>query len=307
MSSSPAFAVDWEQQRAFLAVLETGSLSAAARDLKLAQPTVRRRIEDLEAQVGAALFTRSPAGLTPTATARQLGDHARTMAAAAKAFTRAASAEAGSAAGTVRITASEVVSIELLPDILAPLQRAHPGLVLELWVSNRNEDLLRREADVAVRMSPPLQSALLARRIGPVPVGLHARSDFLEAHGRPTTLEDVRRLPFIGFERETPVVELLRARGLEVRREDFSFRSDSDLAQLAAIRAGLGVGACQVGVAARDSRLERVLADSFQFDLETWVVMHEDLKGVRRVRLVFDALVEGMAAYVRGKPLARPG
>src|SRR5688500_8024889 len=112
---------DWEHQRAFLAVLREGSLSGAARVLDVAQPTVRRRIEDLESTLGTALFTRSPGGLQPTEIALALAHHAETMALAADAFIRSASAGAREIAGTVRITASEVVAVEVLPANLAAL------------------------------------------------------------------------------------------------------------------------------------------------------------------------------------------
>jgi DNA-binding transcriptional LysR family regulator len=290
---------DWERQRAFLAVIDTGSLSAAARQLGAAQPTVRRRIEDLEAQLGVALFTRSPSGLTPTALARDLAQHARAMAMAAASLARAASAEAEAASGVVRITASEVVGMEVLPAILARLREDHPALVFELALTNRSEDLLRREADIAVRMVRPTQEALVAKRIGNIGLGMHAHKRLLDAWGRPATLEEARRLPLIGYESETVGVRAVKAMGLDLRVEEFSFRSDNDVAQLQAIRAGLGLGVCQLGLAARDPMLERVLADSFHYDLETFVVTHEDLKDVRRVRLVFDALVAGLTEYAR--------
>lgn len=299
MNQPPTDFTDWERQRAFLAVLREGSLSGAARALGAAQPTVRRRVEDLERQMGVALFTRSPSGLTPTALARELSGHVEAMAAAAASFARAASAEAGATTGAVRITASEVVGVEVLPPMLAALQADYPGLVIELSLSNRSEDLLRREADIAIRMTRPLQEALVARRIGNIPLGFHGHSRLLDAWGRPDTLEAAKALPLIGYETETISVRAVKALGLDLRREDFAFRADSDLAQLAAIRAGVGVGICQVALAARDPMLERVLP-GFSFDLETFVVTHEDLREVRRVRLVFDALVEGLSAYARG-------
>ncbi|WP_168075076.1 LysR family transcriptional regulator [Caulobacter sp. SSI4214] len=299
MSNDLSAAVDWERHRAFLAVIDTGSLSAAARALGAAQPTVRRRIEDLETQLGVALFTRSPSGLTPTSVGTALARHARAMASAAAALARAASAEAEAAAGVVRITASEVVGMEVLPPILAALRQDHPGLIFELALTNRNEDLLRREADIAVRMVRPTQDALVARRVGVITLGMHAHKRVLDAWGRPATLDEARRLPLIGYETDTAGVRTVRAMGLGLKPEDFAFRSDNDLAQLAAIRAGLGLGICQVGLALRDPMLERVLADSFAYDLETFVVAHEDLKDVRRVRLVFNALVEGLTAYAR--------
>jgi DNA-binding transcriptional LysR family regulator len=299
MSQPVTDPTDWERQRAFLAVLREGSLSGAARALGAAQPTVRRRVEDLERQMGVALFTRSPSGLTPTALARELSGHVEAMAAAAASFARAASAEAGATTGAVRITASEVVGVEVLPPMLAALQADYPGLVIELSLSNRSEDLLRREADIAIRMTRPMQEALVARRVGAVALGFHGHSRLLDAWGRPDTLEAAKTLPLIGYETETIGVRAVKALGLDLRREDFAFRADSDLAQLAAIRAGVGIGICQVALAARDPMLERVLP-SFTFDLETFVVTHEDLRDVRRVRLVFDALVEGLTAYARG-------
>lgn len=298
MNYSPASAIDWEGQRAFLAVLRTGSLSAAARVLGLSQPTVRRRIAELERGVGAALFTRSPSGLEPTPTARVLGEHALAMAAAAEAFMRDASGEAEAAAGVVRITASEMIGAEVLPPILTGLRRAYPGIVIELGLSNRSEDLLRREADIAVRMTPPKQQALVARRIGGVRLGLFGHRHYLEQAGRPADVADIRRFALIGFEHEPIGAEILRAQGLDFGPEDFAFRCDSDIGQLAAIRAGFGLGVCQVGIASRDPDLVRLLPETVEFQLETAVVMHEDLRGVRRMRVAFDHLVEGLMAYV---------
>lgn len=288
---------DWERQRAFLAVITEGSLSAAARRIGVAQPTVRRRIEELEAEIGTPLFTRSPSGLFPTEHAHALAEHARAMAFAAEAFARSASAEASEVAGRVRVSASEVIAVEVLPPILARLMRHHPRLVIELSPSNRTEDLLRREADVAVRMIRPRQEALVARRIGAVTLGLHAHPDYLAERGTPHALEAMRHHALIGVEHDHEVLRALQAKGLSVAREDFAFRSDNDLAQLAAIRAGLGIGVCQTGIGKRDG-LVRLVPDAFAYDLETWVICHEDLRNVARVRAVFDALVMGLRGYV---------
>lgn len=289
--------IDWECQRAFLAVLREGSLSAAARVLSVAQPTVRRRIEELEASLGVPLFTRSASGLLPTEAATALRDHAEAMAMAADAFVRAGSAGAREIAGTVRISASEIIAVEVLPPILASLRRAHPALVLELSPSNRNEDMLRREADIAIRMVRPTQNALVARRIGAAPLGLHARAEYLAEHGTPRTFDELRAIGIIGVEHDNTTLRALQAR-YRIGREDFIFRSDSDLAQLAAIRAGIGIGICQIPLAARDPALVRVMPDAFDLDLETWVVMHEDMRGVARIRATFDHLAEGLIDYL---------
>jgi DNA-binding transcriptional LysR family regulator len=248
------------------------------------------------------LFTRTPAGLDPTDTAHALAGHAEAMAHAAAAFARAASAEAGEIAGVVRVTASHVVSVEVLPPILAALQARHPGLVIVLSPSNRNEDVLRREADIAVRMARPAQEALVARRVGAVRLGLYARRDVLERHGVPEDFDGVRRIGLIGPEHDNDMLRGLRAGGATVHPGDFIFRSDSDLAQLAALRAGVGIGVCQLPIAARDPALVRISPETFDYPLETWVVTHEDLRSVARIRAVYDHLVAGMTDYLRAQP-----
>lgn len=292
---------DWESQRAFLAVLRQGSLSGAARALNVAQPTVRRRLEALERSVGAALFTRSPTGLMPTEAARALGHYAEAMATAADAFTRAASADAGAASGTVRITASDVIGAEVLPAMLVDLRRAHPGLVLELQLSNRAEDLLSQEADIAVRMVRPAQAAIVAKRVGTVKLGLFAERAYLDEHGTPRAIDDLPRFALIGPDRETGELRALRAGGLDFRREMFAVRTDSHLAQLGAIRAGLGIGICQVALARREAGLVPVLPEAFAYGFETWIAMHEDLRQVERVRVTFDHLVRALSGYVAGQ------
>jgi DNA-binding transcriptional LysR family regulator len=288
---------DWEDHRAFLAVLSAGSLSAAARALNVTQPTIRRRLEALERSVGVALFTRSQTGLTPTEAARTLGKHAEAMQAAAEAFARAASGEAAAPRGTVRITASDVMGAEVLPSMLAELQRLHPRLVLELSLSNRSEDLLRQEADIAVRMVRPAQAALVARHVGDIRLGLFAHRDYLAAHGVPRKLDELNRFAVIGPDRETVDLLALNRHGFGVRREMLTLRTDSQLAQLGAIRAGLGIGLCHAALAARSPELVPVLAADFVYDYPTWIVMHEDLRQVVRVRTCFDHLVTAVGAY----------
>ena len=287
----------WDHYRTLLAVLDAGSLSGAARRLGLSQPTAGRHIEQLEADLGLPLFTRSSTGLRPTDFAKTLRRHIDGMAAAAEAAARDASGEAGSASGAVRITAPDVMGVEVLPPILADFSAAYPEVVIELDLSNRTEDLLRREADIAVRTVRPAQGALVARRVGTSPVRLYAHRRYLERRGIPSSLTDPGQTA-IGFDRDWQVQQSLAASGLPLTREAFGFRADDQLAQLAAVRAGMGIGGCQVGVARRDPDLVPVLADAFGFDLEVWVAMHEDLKSSRRMRLMFDWLVDGLAAYV---------
>jgi len=287
---------DWSLYRSFLSVLRLGSLSAAARDEGSTQPTVGRHVDALEQALGVALFTRSQTGLTPTEAALELQPYAESLEATAAALVRAAVGRAGTH-GTVRITASEIVGAEVLPPILTQLHAAHPEIALELVLSNRTEDLLQREADIAVRMVRPTQQTLLARHVGDIEIGLHARRDYLERHGVPSTVAELRRHALIGFDHETAFIRSVRAQGFPVERGMFAFRSDSDLAQLAAVRAGFGIGVCQVGLARRSADLVRVMAKSFLFKLEVWIVMHSDLRSSARCRVVADALAAGLTAY----------
>ena len=288
----------WDHYRSLLAVLDEGSLSAAARKLGLTQPTIGRHVEALEAELGAPLFTRSGAGLAPTETALALRPHAEAMAAAAEALVRTASGQADAVRGVIRVTASDVVSVEVLPPMLVGFHEAWPDVTIELVPSNRQEDLLRRDADIAVRMFRPTQGALVARRIGDVHLKLYAHRRHVEAHGMPTSLEAAARSA-IGFDRDVQIQRYLAERQIPLARENFAFRTDHDLAGLAALRAGFGVGACQAPIARRDPDLVPVLESEFRADLEVWVAMHEDLKSSRRMRLMFDWLVEGLGDYLR--------
>jgi DNA-binding transcriptional LysR family regulator len=318
----------WDLYGAFLAVMHGGSLSAASRALRVAQPTVRRQIEALEAQLGVVLFTRAPNGLVPTELAHATLPHAEAIAAAARALVRSVSAPADAARGTVRLACSEIVGVELLPALLAPLLARHPQLRLELVLSNRNEDLLRRDADLAVRMVRPTQTGLVSRLAARLELGLFATAGYLAARGTPATLAELTARPaalaggkaghgparghaaghhvghaLIGSDRQRGLAEALAAAGLPTRPADYALRSDSDLAQLAAVRAGLGIGVCQAPIAARDRELRRVLP-KLAFHLEAHLVMHEDLRAVRRVRLVFDHLVGALAQLGAGQAVA---
>ncbi len=287
-----------ELYRSFLAVARTGSLSGAARTLRLTQPTLGRHIDELEQALGAPMFTRSPQGLLPTETATHLVPIAQAMESAAQAMERLASGASAAVAGVVRVTASDVVGAEVLPPILADFAEQYPDVAFELHLSNRTEDLLQRDADIAVRMVRPTQTGLVARQLGQAVIGFHAHQSYLRAKGRPRTLADLAQMRLIGYDRTPIPKEVMDQAAVFGSSENFSLRTDSDLAHLAAIRAGYGVGACQVGIARRDPRLERVLPKAFAMPLETWLVMHEDLRSSPRVRTLFDHLAKGLKVYL---------
>lgn len=290
---------DWDLFQSLHSVLQAGSLSAAAKSRGLTQPTLGRHIEALEQRLGAPLFLRSPRGLTPTDLARQLEPHLAEMNAAAAAALRDASGAADSLKGAIRITASQIIGAEVLPPILGAFRREHPEIDIELVLSNKAEDLSRRDADIAVRMMRPTQGSLVARKIGAIGVGFYASPDYVAAHGAPQSLTDLDNHSVIGFDRESPPLEALAELNLpwEVTRDLFAFRTDNDLAQIAALRAGVGVGTCQHILAARYG-LTPILTNAFGFELEIWIAMHENLRGHRRMRLMFDHLVAGFQGYL---------
>lgn len=288
---------NWDLYRSFLGVMEEASLSGAARALGIAQPTVGRHIAALEKSLGLTLFMRSQSGLAPTQAALELRGYAEAMRSNAAAIRRVAGDQGDGVRGTVRISASEVIGLEVLPPILAALQAEHPGLAIELVLSNRVQDLLKREADIAVRMTQPRQELLIARRVGNIDVGLHAHEDYLARRGVPSTLADLEKHALIGFDEETPFLRAASKSLPAWRRDGFALRADSDLAQMALMRAGAGIGFCQVPIARRLPALRRVLAREVSISLETWLVMHEDLRSSPRCRVAFERLFQGLQAH----------
>jgi DNA-binding transcriptional LysR family regulator len=286
---------DWDLFRSFLGVLDHGSLSGAARALGSTQPTIGRHIAQLEADLG-GLFVRSPQGLAPTAKAIRLKPYAQAMAASAQAMVRAASGEEAALSGVVRISASDVIGAEVLPEILRGLTMAHPKLAVELVLSNSSADLLRRDADIAVRMVRPAQKALVARRAGAIRLGMFAHPDYLALRGTPKRIGELDGHALIGFDRDPSGPETLRAIGSGLRRDAFAYRIDNQIAQLAAIRAACGLGIAQVKLAER-AGLVRLFPHEVDLSIEAWIAMHEDLRHDRRMRLAFDRLFEGMSRY----------
>ena len=292
----------WELYRSFLAVMREGSLSGAARMLGMTQPSLGRHIRELEETLGVSLFARSPQGLSPTDLAHGLLPHAQTMASASAALRRAASARHDAMSGVVRVTASDVIGVEVLPPMLAAFRERYPGAVIELSLSNQMENLLRRDADIAVRMGRPAQEALVARRIGHIALGMYAHKRYLEAHGRPKTMADLAAHALIGFDRETPYIRNMRSADLPYTREHFALRTDNDLAMLAMLRAGYGIGICQSGIAQRDPNLVRLLADGFELNMDTWLAMHEDLRRNALTRALYEHLALALIDYAQAAP-----
>lgn len=284
---------DWSLLRAFLAVAESGSLSRAAVELGSSQPTLSRQMSELETQVGQALFERTRRGVQLTEAGEALRLPAQRMHEHAREWSLAAAGRATSLAGTVRITASEVVSAYLLPGVLRDLREAHPEIQIELVPSDKLENLLEHEADIALRMVRPTQSALVARKVVDLPMHAYAHRDYLKTHGKPT-LASLKAHRWVGFDRSDQMIRGFRAAGHRVAREFFGFRCDNQVVAWQAVRAGVGIGVGLDRVARQSPELVRVLPEIQIPPLPMWITAHRELRGTPRLKLVFDALVAAL-------------
>ncbi|WP_069298375.1 LysR family transcriptional regulator [Neptunicoccus sediminis] len=280
---------DWTLIQSFLAVAEHGSYSAAARESGRSQPTIGRHIDQLQTQLGATLFQRAAKGFDLTPTGSALLDHARTMQQAAAEMSLITEGRTAEVRGTVRITASEIVATYILPEILAELLAQEPELQVELVATNSTENLLLREADIALRMVQPAQQDLIARKIGDIPIGLYAAPSYLARKGTPQRFDDIAGHILLGYDRSDLMIRGMAALGIPMQREDFAFRVDDQVTYMEALRAGVGLGACQKRQAARYG-LVPLLPKLHIPPLPVWLTAHAALRTSAKVRRVFDFL-----------------
>tara|TARA_R100000365_G_C2738156_1_gene67150 strand:- start:90 stop:1016 length:927 start_codon:yes stop_codon:yes gene_type:complete len=300
--------LDWNQMRAFLATIEAGSLSAAARDLGLTQPTLSRQIAALEADLGLLLFERVGRRLTLSEAGRQLAEHARAMGAAADRLAITASSQSQVLEGRVRITAVDILAAHVLPPILQKLYSIAPGIEVEIIASNSVDDLMRREADIAIRHVQPDHDDLIARRCRDTELALYAATSFIEKFGRPAQAGDLAEAPFIGYAPDDSVDQELNKRGIPVTRGNFRWLCVSSLVGLELIRRGLGVGLTFKDAADQFSDLERVLPDMEPLRAPVWLTVHRELRTSPRIRIVLDVLAEafGLGAEANRATPANP-
>jgi DNA-binding transcriptional LysR family regulator len=294
---------DWKLLETFVRVAETGSLTAAARALGTSQPTASRAIAALEEELGASLFVRHSRGLGLTERGAELFAEAKRLDDGVQALFRHAAGLRELPAGTVRLSVNEPLGVHVLPPCFAALRRDYPDITLEVVIDNAVSNLSRREADVAVRMFRPEQLDLVARKVGSVLVGLFASKQYVKRHGVPASLADAKRHTLIGSDRDPSWARGIAKLGLSPA--DFAFRTDNLLAQIQAIVAGVGIGGTQVGIARKLPELVRVLPELAFEPLETWVVMHQDLRGSPAVRVVFEAVSELLVKHTRGDTARR--
>jgi len=291
---------DWNRARAFLVTAEEGSFSAAARALGMAQPTLGRQVAALEEELGVILFERVGKGLELTPTGLELVEHVRAMSEAATRVSLAAAGQAQSIDGTVRIAASEAVSAYLLPPILARLRAEHPGLEIDLVVSNQTSDLRRREADVAIRNYRPTESELVSRKLRDSAAYLYASTEYLAKLGNPSTPEALaERVELLGFDDKPRLLALLRGWGLALEPRNVPISTENHLVQWELAKQGLGVCIMMQEVGDAEPRVRRVLPElPAPITFPTWLTSHRELQTSRRIRVVFDVLAEAFAADV---------
>jgi DNA-binding transcriptional LysR family regulator len=287
--------LDWNQLKAFLETAETGSLSAAARKLGLTQPTLSRQVAAIEQRMGVTLFERVGKTMALTPTGLDLLEHARTMGAAADALRLAATGRSEALGGVVSVSASDAVAAYLLPPLVMQLREQEPGIAIEVISSNALSDLLRREADIAIRHVKPEQPDLIARLIREASANFYASEEWVKVHGHPRTAKDATDLPFVGSDRSGQFLAYLRQHGLPLSEANFSCYSDHTVAHWALVRQGMGIGAMMDEIARDTPGIVRVLEEVPPVNFPIWLVTHRELRTSRRIRVVFEALAQGLA------------
>lgn len=293
-----AISFDWNQTRAFLAVVESGSLSAAARELRQTQPTIGRQITALETELGVTLFERVGRSLKVTQTGLDLAEHVRAMADAAGRISMMASGQSQAVEGLVRIAASELFAAYLLPPILEKLRSVAPKIDVDIVASNSISDLLQREADVAVRNVRPEQPDLIARLVHESSGQYYAAKSYLNKRGRPKSIADLQEHDFVGFGDAEQMIQHYQQLGVALEPRHFRIGSSNSLVAWELVKQGFGIAPMSVDVARSTPELETLFPDSEAILFPTWLVTHRELHTSKRIRLVFDLLAEELPKHM---------
>jgi len=289
--------LDWSLVQAFLAVAETGSLSAAARDLKASQPTLGRQIKQIETQLGADLFHRQPRGLSLTETGAALVEPARVMRQAMQQITLTAAGQQETLKGTVRITASTATSCYHMPAIIADIRVQEPEIEIELVPSDDTRNLLFREADIAVRMYRPTQLDLITQHIGDIELGMFAAHSYLKRRGVPTA-DTIMHHDVVGYDTNPAILDGLKAAGFPIDRDFFGVRCDDFIAYWELVRAGCGIGFSQANVGRGDAAVQELHLGYDLPSLPVWLTAHEAMRQTPRIRRVWELLAERLKLLV---------
>lgn len=301
--------INWDDLKYFLAMVEEGSLSAAARKLGVSQPTLSRRLTALEEDIGSDLFMRTRSGLEMTSIGERIVSHATHMRDDVYSIERLLTGHDSSLRGSVVISCITILGAGWLVHQTRPFRDQFPGITVEFKVENNASDLLRREADIAVRMFRPEQNDLIAKRVGTMTYGYYASKKYLEKHGTPETLDEVSKHDFI-----LPHDEILAYTNKYVKRPmhprgKIALRSNSLITLEAAVREGYGIGAYSCIMADQDPDLVRLFGDVVVFSSDIWLVTHAELRRSARIRAMFDFLSDVFVAHAdafAGNKISQP-
>jgi DNA-binding transcriptional LysR family regulator len=285
---------DWNQLRTFLAAAEAGTLSGAARRLGQSQPTASRQVAALEASLGVTLFERAGKALVLTQAGAALLAEAQAMGAAADRLALVAAGHADTAEGLVSISASDAVAAWVLPPLLRRVRAEAPGLRIEVVSSNALSDLLRREADIAVRHVRPEEPDLIGRRLRDHQASFYASTEWVARNGHPRTAVEARSAELVGFDRERRFSDHLAGIGLMLDPAHFPVLSANSVVAWEMVRAGLGIGVMMDRIAEQTPGVVRVLDGLPAIPMPIWLVTHRELHTARRIRVVYDLLAEAL-------------
>ncbi len=290
-----AISFDWNHVRAFLAVVEQGSLSGAARALKQTQPTLSRQISSLEEALNLTLFERGTRIMQITEAGSELLAHVQNMAEAATQISLVAAGQSQAIEGAVRITSSDAMAAYALPRCLISLRESYPGISVELVPSNEMSDLTRRDADIAIRHVRPEQPDLVAKRIADIEISLFASKTYLSGLGPLNAPEDFADANFIGYQSPERLVPQIAAMGFPVTKSNFGITTSNGSTMYELVRDGAGIAFLPTIVAEGRLGLQRVLPNAPSFNMETWLVTHREIQTSRRIRITFDHLAKELA------------
>lgn len=287
---------DWDDYRFFLAVAQEGSLSAAARSLKVSQPTVSRRITQLEERLGVRLFDQLPTGMKLTPSGGHIVDSAEAVQEKAIELRRKIAGRETDVAGEVVITATQSFASYWLAGCLAKFSQSYPDVTVSCLADNQTLSLSRREADVAIRFARPKSSGLIGSRVGYVHCGIYASDAYLGANGEPETLADLKQHKLI--DTVEPISRFPQSRELKelMREARVSATTNCPHTYLALAAAGQGLICTTCYTAAHAPNLRRILASQYDKKIELWMVVHPDLKASARIRVLMDFLREQIRA-----------
>ncbi|MGI9328282.1 MAG: LysR family transcriptional regulator [Pseudomonadales bacterium] len=298
MAPVPAFELDWNLVRTFVAVADGGSLAAASRQLGLAHPTVARHIQQLEERLGLVLFDRTSHGLNANADGARLAAQALAMQREAIAFKRLSESVREQPMLQVRVTVSELM-LELIPPMLAPGLGPAGELAtsVEFIVANEQLNLLERQADLAVRHVRPQQQDLICRRLGAVAMIACASKSYLERHPAPLLTQPERHW-FIDGATRSRFRNGAASVGLHFSDEQIAFRSESMLAQRSAALAGWGVAALPETMLRVEPELVALADGAAAVDIEVWLVARPEIRNARQLKTAYDSLGDLLSAHL---------